>query len=76
MKEGFQPNKGALDTKNPPKGGSGVPVKRELHNVELQSVSFVDACPYCGTKDWNTSFKKEDGTICNHPTKFKKIKND
>lgn len=27
MSEGYQPNKGKLDVKNPPRGGSGVPKK-------------------------------------------------
>ena len=47
LNEGYQPNKGELDVKNPPKGGSGVPNKEkpynqiikilnELNGVELQ----------------------------------------
>lgn len=31
---GYMPNKGSLDSVNPPKGGSGVPPKNERYDIE------------------------------------------
>lgn len=31
LKEGYQPNKGKLNIKNPPKGGSGMPNKKNIY---------------------------------------------
>jgi len=33
---GYIPNKGKLDSKNPPKGGSGVPDKIERYDIECE----------------------------------------
>ena len=38
MERGYQPNKGNLDTSNPPKGGSGVPLKTNKEKGGMMEV--------------------------------------
>jgi len=44
--------------------------EEKLTTIELLSVSIVSHCPYCGSSDWETSFKKPNGEMCEHPTKL------
>ena len=38
INEGYQPNKGKLDSSNPPKGGSGVPNKENIYKHMWESI--------------------------------------
>jgi len=48
--------------------------KKLISDMEFHSVSVVSHCPYCGTDKWDKPFIKKDGTICNHPTAFRRLK--
>jgi len=45
MSKGYQPNKGKLDSKNPPQGGSGVP-RKPIQFVIITTNSAVSTTTY------------------------------